>query len=350
MKINLAELGSHIKNGLKTCYLISTNELLLAEETAFYLKKIAKQQGFTEIQRYTIDAKFNWTELKNNQNTLSLFDEKKIIEIILPQPKITKDTGEFFKNLTPDDNTFWLIRCPKLAQTEQKAAWLNALDAVGIIIQIADIKKIDLPQWIAKRLSRLGYQTSSEALQLIADQCEDNLLAAKQLIEKMSLRYPAGNLTLTQVSEFLHDTAQFDYYALLDSILSLQLPRSQRILSTLRAGEGEPTLTLWIIQKELHLLALCKQTQEKKGSLQQLFKEQGVWSSRQGPLQKHLKQFSSTQYYELLAYCHRVDRYIKSTPPDVAWNALENLVIACCSTAAVSVITSSITQYPDVIL
>ncbi len=122
--------------------------------------------------------------------SLSLFAEKRLIELRLPSGK-PGDKGaailqEYLQR--PPEDTVLLLSLPKLDGSTQKTKWAKALidGNAAQFIQVWPVDVHQLPQWIRQRLSQAGLSASPEALELIAARVEGNLLAAAQEIEKLS--------------------------------------------------------------------------------------------------------------------------------------------------------------------
>ena len=122
--------------------------------------------------------------------SLSLFAEKRLIELRLPSGK-PGDKGaailqEYLQR--PPEDTVLLLSLPKLDGSTQKTKWAKALidGNAAQFIQVWPVDVHQLPQWIRQRLSQAGLSASPEALELIAARVEGNLLAAAQEIESSS--------------------------------------------------------------------------------------------------------------------------------------------------------------------
>ncbi|MGV8560175.1 DNA polymerase III subunit delta, partial [Pseudomonas aeruginosa] len=118
--------------------------------------------------------------------SLSLFAEKRLIELRLPSGK-PGDKGaailqEYLQR--PPEDTVLLLSLPKLDGSTQKTKWAKALidGNAAQFIQVWPVDVHQLPQWIRQRLSQAGLSASPEALELIAARVEGNLLAAAQEI------------------------------------------------------------------------------------------------------------------------------------------------------------------------
>lgn len=330
MKINLEQLRNYVAGELLPVYIVMGDEALLVDETCRYLKKLAKQHGFTETHLFQANAKFNWQELFAEQQSLSLFSEKKLLELHLESGKPgkvgSKALGEFIAS--QENDTLLLLRLPKLNATAQKAKWFTQLEQAGLAITIWPIKAEQFPQWLARRLQRAKLKTNSAGLKLLAELTEGNLLAAKQNVEKLSLLYDEGDISVEQIEACLSDSSHFDVYALLQTILQQDTAKSLAVLNKLRASTAEPNLILWVLHKELFLLADVANAQQTKQNLAPIWKQHGVWHNRQPLLKKHLQHFTYTDYLSLLTKAAHCDQILKGATTGNIWQALHELTLA----------------------
>src|SRR5690606_30470891 len=112
-----------------------------------------------------------------------------------------------------------------------------------------------LPAWIRQRMQSRGLQPAPEAVALLSERVEGNLMAAAQEIEKLVLLHGPGPLDAATVQAAVADSARFDVFGLVDTALAGEVARSQRMLTGLR-GEGvEPVLILWALAREIRSLA-----------------------------------------------------------------------------------------------
>ena len=68
-------------------YLVHGDEPLLVMETADAIRAFFRDNGYSEREVYNVDATFEWDLLRVAANTLSLFAEKRLIELRLPTGK-----------------------------------------------------------------------------------------------------------------------------------------------------------------------------------------------------------------------------------------------------------------------
>ena len=76
--------------GLRPIYLVSGDEELLLNEFSDQLISKARSQGFTERKIMHVERGFSWKNLEQELSSMSLFAEKRILELRLPASKFDK--------------------------------------------------------------------------------------------------------------------------------------------------------------------------------------------------------------------------------------------------------------------
>ena len=281
MKLRPEQLSSHLKKGLSPVYLITGDEPLLSEESSDLLRHHLQQQGFSEREVLHVDGSFSWEYLLECANALSLFAEKKIIELRLGSSKLNKKSSEilreYLNNPAPDNILF--IIADKLDGTAKKSAWFKAIDSSGVIVEIWPVEAEQLPNWIRQRAAQIELKLDDEAVQLLCDRIEGNLLAAKQELSKLSLLFPTQVVTADDVINAVSDSSRYDIYGLTGAALQGQAARCCKILQVLRQDGTEPPVVLWALSKELRALAAIQQAQSSGQSFDSVCQKERIWVS-----------------------------------------------------------------------
>jgi len=132
---------------------------------------------------------------------------------------------------------------------------VQAAQRRGAWLPIRTVDRTRLPQWLQARFAAAGLTPSQDAIALLAERSEGNLLAARQEIDKLALLLPPGaTVTLSEVAASSADGARFDPYALSEAIRASDAARALRVLDGLRAEGTEVPLLLWVMVRELRAL------------------------------------------------------------------------------------------------
>ena len=239
------------KEALKALYVLSSDEALFMMETKDLLRATVKEQGFTERETLMNESGFDWTALMSSSQTLSLFGEKKLLELSIPTGKPGREGAESLKSFakhieqldTSDFDTIVCIYLPKLDSATQKSAWFVALDEAGFAVRLGAIERSELPNWIRSRLKLNGQEfeagdAGKRSVEFMVEQFEGNLIAAYQEIQKLGLIYPKGVLSEEQIRESILNVARYNVFELTETFLVGNMARINRTLDGLK-GEGE---------------------------------------------------------------------------------------------------------------
>jgi DNA polymerase-3 subunit delta len=324
MRLRPEQLAAHLAKPLLPVYVVSGDEPLQLNEATDALRAAARAQGFGEREVLQVETGFDWAALAAAGSNLSLFAERKLIELRLPSGK-PGDAGA--KALTtyaaaPSPDNLLLISCGKLEKQQQSSKWFKALEAAGAVVQVWPVEPRALPGWVRQRLLSRGLQPTPEAAQLLAERVEGNMLAAAQEVEKLVLLHGAGALDGEAVRTAVADSARYDVFELADAALGGDGARCARIVEGLRGEGEEPVLILWALVREVRALALIAAGQAAGTPLETLFQQQRVWDKRKPLYQAALKRHNLRRWRALLRRAARLDRICKGAEPGNPWDEL----------------------------
>lgn len=333
MQLRLEALEGHLSKGLAPLYVITSDEHLLALEAADKIRRAARAAGHTERDVLTVERTFKWGELLAANQALSLFGDKKLIELRIPGGKPGKDGSAalqaYAKDLSPDNLT--LITLPKLDWQTAKASWVATLQQAAVYIEIPNIERAQLPGWIGMRLSAQGQSADRQSLDFIADRVEGNLLAAHQEIQKLGLLHEPGKLTFEQVHDAVLNVARYDVFKLSEAMLSGDAARLARMLDGLK-GEGEALpLVLWAVSEEIRTLLKLKSGMAQGRPLGALLREYRIWGPRERMMEPALRRVSLPTLEAALQDAAQVDKMVKGLRAKAfagdAWDAMLQLAL-----------------------
>ncbi len=328
MKISGDNLASSLARQLQTIYLVSGDEPLLVNEAADAIRAAARSQGFAERELHVVERGFDWQGLLADSRAMSLFAQRKIVEIRMANAAPGEQGADAIVELAgqPASDTLVLIVTAKLDGRTQNSRWVSAVEKRGVLVQIWPIDLPRLPAWIRERLGRHKLQADAAAAALLAERVEGNLLAAHQEIEKLALLLPPGPITAETVFDAVADSARFDVLQLGEAAMRGQTARALRILDGLRGEDVEPTLVLWAVNKDLQWIARARGLMRRGQSAESAMNTLYVWRPRQAAMAQALGRMSGHKLRNLLLDAERVDRAIKGVVKADPWLELERLV------------------------
>ncbi len=323
------QLAGQLARNLAPIYLVAGDEPLQQMEAADAVRHRAKEGGYASREVFRVEKGFDWGELKAAASMRSLFAERRLIELRLSGSKPGDKGGKALRAWaeTPPEDCILLILGGKLDPAVRRSKWFQALDKVGVVVQIWPVKPAELPAWIERRLLAKGQQASSEAVSLLAERVEGNLLAAAQEIEKLHMLYGERRLEVEEIATAVADSARFTVYELVDSALAGDEVRAVRILRGLRSEGVEAVIVLWALAREIRLLEQMAVELACGASLEQLLRRYRVWEQRKPVVRKGLQRHPFGRWQQLLRRAARIDRLIKGVEKGNPWDELLQLIL-----------------------
>ena len=329
VKISEKQLPSRLSQGLLPCYLVTGNEQLLVQEALDAIRVAARQRGFGTRELLEQTAGFNWDNLTSAGGNMSLFAESQIIELRLstgkPGAKGSAIIAKYAEKLRED--ILFLVSAPKLNRHAASAKWVKALEKHGGLVQVWPIGKRDLPEWIENRMKFAGLDPDFEAVQLIADRVEGNLLAAQQEIEKLRLLHGEGPVCAKDVDTVVADSSRFDVYKLMDAAVGGNATRAIRILDNFRAEGLEPVILLWALARELRMLAALADAIRSGIDLSTAMKQERVWQNRQGIVRACVGRHQSQDFYLFIKMACKADAAAKGQRQADPWQLATEIIL-----------------------
>ncbi len=342
MKIKAEELARSLKAGNSNLVWLSGDEPLLMQEAADQARAHFRKQGFSERDIFSIDRNFDWQLFKQATGNLSLFSERKLLDLRL-SGKLEDDgkaaLQEFIDDANPDFAV--LLSGPRLEAATLKTKWFKALESGAVVVQIWPINKDGLPSWLEQRLLRAGIQAEPDALQLLIDRVEGNLLAAVQEIEKLKLlanSEDGGRIRLDArtVMQVVADSSRYTAFQLVDAALSGDTVRVEKILQGLRAEDVFPLVILGAITRELRSLLPMLEKKEAGQGVNAILQSHHVWFNRKQAVGAALNRLRSADIWAMLDHSRLIDQSIKGLSAANPWDELSLLLLRLAGTRVAS--------------
>jgi DNA polymerase-3 subunit delta len=330
MPTTLPSFRKQLASGeLKPAYLIAGAEHLLVIEAADALRARAKELGFLEREVLDVETNFDWNRLGDASRSMSLFASRKLIDLRLPTGKPGKEGSASIAEFcaAPPPDTVLLVSTNDWSK-KHEGAWSSAIERVGIAVTVWPLKREELPDWIGARMSARGLRATPDAIALLADRVEGNLLAAAQEIDKLALLHAGQMIDIEELEASVADDARYDVFRLADAAIGGDAGRALHIVSGLRA-EGEELIPLlgWMLMQLRLLLRLAAAP-----NIDSALRNERIWpAAREGLFKRALKNGNREHWERCLNQAGRIDRIAKGRADGDAWRELERLVAAIAS-------------------
>ncbi|MFQ3266740.1 MAG: DNA polymerase-3 subunit delta, partial [Colwellia sp.] len=230
MKIYHNQLDNTLRQGFKPVWLVFGDEPWQKNNSLAVIKNNAKNQGFSEIIRFSSDTSFNWQQLLDEYQSLSLFASQRIIEVELTSVKVG-DAGNkallaLAERLTQDANSghatqdvIFIFHGEKLDGPSANRKWFKSMTQLGCYLPLYDIELKAMPQWLNNQARQLQLNISAELSALLIELFEGNLLALTQELDKLFLLFGSQAISIEQAEQLIIKQAKFNPFQVIDALL-----------------------------------------------------------------------------------------------------------------------------------
>jgi DNA polymerase III subunit delta len=323
LRVYPERLSEQLARGLAPMYLVFGEEPLLIAEAADAVRSSARERGYTERVVFAADTTFDWGMLSAEAFNASLFSAHRLLELRLQSlpneagsQLLVRYAGD------PPADCLLLVTAGKLDGQVQRSRWVQSVDRAGVVVPIRPPRATELPTWIRRRLQDRGVRPTPEAVSLLAERVEGNLLAASQEIEKLCLLHHQGDLDTAALLGSVGDSARFSVYDLADAALERNVSRGVRVLERLRAEGVEPPLVLWALVREIRMLLQIAHDRRSGQPVEQSLVRRQVWEQRRPRMRAALNGRADGDFCRLLHQAAHCDRVIKGAESGDPWGEL----------------------------
>jgi DNA polymerase-3 subunit delta len=326
--------ASQIIQQLKPVYLLASSEPLLIRDWLDDARRALRDDGFEDILNLQADTGFDWQELLEEGDMMSLFSTRKCRIVTLPNGKPGQKGGKTIQDLceNPGEGNLYIFVTPQLDRQTRNASWCKAIQSSGQLVELKPVYDNQLADWLMQRARSKGLSIDTQSAQFLAECTEGNLLAADQELEKLSIRFvDQGLIDFEIIEASVAQSARYSHFLLVDACLAGRTGRALRILKSLRA-EGYATAQLrWALQGPLEQLDRLKLAERGGGMGDRIWQELRIWRNKQRLYEAAMSRLGSPQIERLLQSCATLDRLGKgqqdSEFPDQDWFEIKSLVV-----------------------
>ena len=332
MQLRVEQLAAHLERGLKPVYVVSGDEPLQFIEALDAVRTAARRGGFTERTVLDADTGFDWSRLAEAGANLSLFAERRLVELRLPSARPGTQGAKALAAFVaePRTDTMLLVGMGRIEARAKRSEWYRALDRAGACIEVWPKERAALPGWLRDRARDAGLAISRDAVEELAERCEGNLAYGAQVIERLALLVSAGRIEIGDVLDGAAWGARFTAFDLVDATLAGDAPRALQVLSGL-AAEGEtPPAVIGALAWQVRTVARIGRALERGRTMDEALRPFPAWRRRQGEVRAALGRRRAANWGKRLAVLARLDAVSKGAVPGDEWDGLRRLVLDLC--------------------
>ena len=299
MKIYHNQLDNTLRQGFKPVWLVFGDEPWQKDNSLAVIKKYAKNQGFSEIIRFSSDTSFDWQQLLDEYQALSLFASQRIIEIELTTVKVgdagnkallalaERLTQDFNSGNAPQDVMF-IFHGAKLDAASANRKWFKSLTQLGCYLPLYDIELKAMPQWLSNQARQRKLNVSGELNALLVELFEGNLLALAQELDKLGLLFGSQAISIEQAEQLLLKQAKFNPFQVIDALLRGDCAKCIVMLDQLQQEGMAPAQLIWVFHKEINQLYTMLNQLAQGENMANIYKQYRIWDKRKSLYQHAL--------------------------------------------------------------
>lgn len=330
MKIQPAQLPQQLRKGLAPVYLVSGDEPLLVQESCDLIRQAARDAGFHDRLTFHADHQLNWNAVADECNAMSLFAEKRRIEIHLPTGKLGDGRAVMEQILRqPPEDIILLLISAKLDAAETKRKWYKELQGKGVHIPVWPVDADKFQGWLQQRANRQGLHLTRGALEMLAERLEGNLLAASQELDRLSLLTHGDTVDEETIERAVLDSARFNGFELVLELLAGRAAHAAKMIGVLQQEGENPLGLLAVLNRDLALIAELKRASAQGGEAPSAFlKKRGVFQpQRARVIERAARRLTTTELHRATNLCSQVDRAAKGFDELSPWHYLRELAV-----------------------
>lgn len=329
MQLKPPQLQAHLASKLVPVYLLAGDEPLLVQEALDAIRAKARAEGYSEREVLDVERGFDWQRVLQSCASLSLFASRRIVEV-----RMSTGPDEAGRKMlqalaqAPAQDVLLLVVCGALDTRTRDAAWYKALDAAGVSLYAWAVKGRDFNPWLEARLRDAGVRADAEAVRLLAERTEGNLLAAAQDVAKLALLYPNRHVGVDELAQAVADSSRFEAFDLNDRVLDGDAAGAIRSLARLREEGSAPLEILGALMWSLRQLIKAALVYARTRDASAACDSAGIRRFQAARYARALPRTRPAEAMGWLRRAARIDRLVKTGQEAAAWEELITLILA----------------------
>lgn len=333
MQVRSDQLQQSLGRRLAPVYLVAGAEPLLVQESRDLVLQAARQQDYHERAVYEAGKSFDWDTLTSAGMEQSLFSSRKVIDLRIPSgkpgPAGGKALSEWAKAPRPD--VLLVISCDEWDTASRKSRWAADIAAAGVLVEIWPVKAQELPSWIDRRMRAAGLRPDRDAVALLADLVEGNLLAAQQEIDKLVMLDPAAEVDVGMVRQSTANNARFGAFQLGESLLNGRAEDCLKIAAGLQKTGIAIQEVTGALNYQLGQLDAVYQAVQSGESEKDALDRLRIFKMAQPHFRQALGRVSGRQISNSFRALALLDRQGKGRASGDPWQTLNHMMLDLCA-------------------
>lgn len=342
MQLRPDQLERHLRGTLARAYVIASDEPLLTMEARDQIIAAARRNGVGERMFFDVDAQFEWSRFGVQSMTMSLFAERRLLDVRMSGTPDAEAEAALVRSIGGEGEDVLVLTLPGIDRRAEGRGWFKSLTASGVYVRIYALREQELPAWVEARARRANVRLDRDAVQLLCDRVEGNLLAAAQQIDLLSLLAAGELIDAPRLGAIIDDVSRFENFALFDAAVAGAGERALHVIAALQVAGEAPLATAGALAFQLRrLLAMAEAVAGGAAPAEAVAAARLFGRERIAACVRALSRLRPAHCLALLAQLARCDQQVKGMQRGDPWQTLAEVALdlAGCMPAPVREIT-----------
>tara|TARA_B100000900_G_scaffold183440_1_gene155588 strand:- start:391 stop:1419 length:1029 start_codon:yes stop_codon:yes gene_type:complete len=330
MQIYYNQLTNQLDKKIHPIYIITGNESYQEDTCAQKIINKAKEIDFEEHEVLYIEKSFDWKSFEIANSNLSLFSEKKIIELRF----LTKTVGvqaekyilECSEHVSKD--IILIFRLPELKAAEFRKKYLGSKnDNVGLI-RIFPMTRKNMIDELNTLATKYDYKIERNCINYIADMFEGNMVLASQTLIKIDfLLDDKREVDQNFLNKILSENADYMANNLVDYAIDGNLEKVYSCYNFLKNNDYPAQYIIWSFIRSLRSILFYIESMNEGKTKQEILKN--IWPyERKNLISKSIDKLSIKKIESYIGILVRIDMQSKNALYGNIWDSICDLSVS----------------------
>jgi len=330
MQIYYNQLTNELDKKIHPIYIITGNESYQEDTCTQKIINKAQQTGFEEHEILYVEKSFDWKSFETTNSNLSLFSEKKIIELRF----LTKSVGiQAEKNILEctdsiSQDIILIFRLPELKATEFRKKYLGLKnDNVGLI-RIFPMTRKNMIDEICILIKKYNYKIDKNCINYLADMFEGNMVSASQTLIKIDLMLgDKREVDQNFLNKILSENTDYVANNLVDYAIDGNLKKVNSCYSFLKNNDYPTQYIIWSFIRTLRSILFYIESINEGKSKQEILKN--IWPyERKNLVSNSIDKLSIKKIESYIGILVRIDMQSKGALYGNIWDSIYDLSVS----------------------
>ena len=231
-----------LRGNNKNCIIVMGGEPVVTNYTISYCQDYFKKKDFG-IEVMIINSTTKSNDLKPILSDGSLFNNNILYKILVSRGRIAEEVKQLItQSLINKSDDFYIINAETDPKDFKKSSWYKSLQKFSITMEANEPNSTEIIKSIKVRAKLHEIDLTDEAINLIAEFTESNLLAAENEIIKLSLLHQGKTINPEVISEQLSNSSKYDGFKLIEFCLRGKISETHKAITHLEEEGIEPLM------------------------------------------------------------------------------------------------------------